>query len=147
MVTSKGYCVHLGKMSYISPLMNDEKIWTLHFHFHVLTDMISCFSLTLVFCLMPLFHSPRYWHIFDELLVCSSSSVDTGYGGEKRKKSRAKWNKGHKSTLPQRLLMIQGLFRSLFLFLLRQRQTPFVYDIFMLQIFFYLKNNVCTIIW
>lgn len=43
--------------------------------------------------------------------------------------------------------MIQGLFRSLFLFLLRWRQNPFVYDIFILQIFFNLKNNVCTIIW
>lgn len=32
---------------------------------------------------MTLFGPPQYWHIFDELLDCNSSPVDTGYGGDK----------------------------------------------------------------
>ena len=129
-----------------APLICNGKTWTLHFHSYVLSLIwLALYNLTLVFCLMSLFSSPQYWCILDELLVFSSSSVDTGHGGEKEKNQGRSEIKDMK-VLSLRLRVTQGLSRSQFPFPLKWRQNPFVYD----MIFNYaanfvnFKNNVCN---
>lgn len=131
-----------------APLMRNGKTWTLHFHSYVLSlSWLALSNLTLVLCLMSLFSSPQYWCIFDESLVCSSSSVDTGHGGEKEKNQGQSEIKDMKVLSP-RLRMTQVLSRSQFPFLLKWRQNPFLYDMIFNYAanFFNLKNNVYNMI-
>ena len=148
MLTNKGYCIHLGEMSSISPLMNDEKIWALHFHVHALALIwLAVFHLPLfsASCLYSIHFSTdislmNYWFV---ALLLQTLDMEV-----KREK-----NQGQNEIKDIKVLRLKGFswyrgsLEACFCSFLDEGKIPLSMTYLCCKFFFNLKNNVCTIIW